>query len=122
MLQKISLGYKLIDSTTDKLFTHIEHLDCFITSKKQTVRLCLVYRPPPSRKNGLKNSTFFEEWVTYLERLALVPQQVIIMGDVNFHLDKPNNADTRKFVSLLSHGFSQHVNEPTHKKGHTLTH
>ena len=38
---------------------------------------------------------------------------MIIIGDLNFHLDIPSDADTASFTS-------QHVHEPTHKKGHTL--
>ena len=59
ILKKSNLDFKLIDSTADNLFTHMEHMDCLITNKEKTVRLCLVYRPPPSKKNGLKNNIFF---------------------------------------------------------------
>ena len=54
----------------------------------------MIYRPPPSRTNKLKNITFFD--------------------DVNL-------SDTRKFDETLSdHGLVQHVQGTTHNKGHTL--
>ena len=74
----------------------------------------MIYRPPPSRTNKLKNTTFFEEWSEFLDRLVVM----LITGDLNFHLDNVNLSDTRKFNETLSdHG---HVQGATHNKGHTL--
>ena len=121
LLTKCGLSVKLIDSTADKLFTHFEHMDCMVSNGESCMRLCTVYRPPASSCNGLKNSTFFEEWSAYLERLSASLQPAVIIGDLNFHLDKPCNPDTIKFNSLLEgHGLTQHVRQPTHKRGHLL--
>ena len=62
----------------------------------------------------MKNTTFFEEWSEFLDRLVVM----LITGDLNFHLDNVNLSDTRKFNETLSdHG---HVQGATHNKGHTL--
>ena len=81
----------------------------------------MVYRPPTSVRNGLRTSTFFDEWTSFIEHLSIDHNNIIIVGDVNFHLDVNSNLDARKFNdSLATCGLVQHVNEPTHQKGHTL--
>ena len=81
----------------------------------------MIYRPPPSRTNKLKNTTFFEEWSEFLDHLVVIPDELLITGDLNFHLDNVNLSDTRKFDETLSdHGLVQHVQGATHNKGHTL--
>ncbi len=87
------------------------------------MRLGIVYRPPPSKDNKLKTSTFFEEWSVFLEKYATCTtfSDMIIMGDVIFHLDTICNSDTRRFNDILeAHGLKQHVKEPTHLRGHTF--
>ena len=45
----------------------------------------------------------------------------MIVGDFNFHVDNTRNSDTITFNKILeSFNLQQHVNEPTHKQGHTL--
>ncbi|CAG2255723.1 unnamed protein product [Mytilus edulis] len=102
-------------------FTHFELLECDVVVKSQHFRLCVIYRPPPSRTNKLKNTSFFEEWSEFLDRLVVIPNELLITGDLNFHLDNVNASDTRKFnETLLDHRLVQHVQGPTHNKGHTL--
>ncbi|CAG2192897.1 unnamed protein product [Mytilus edulis] len=56
-----------------------------------------------------------------LDRLVVTPEELVITGDLNFHLDNKNNCDTRKFQETLrDHGLVQHVRGPTHNHGHTL--
>jgi hypothetical protein len=46
---------------------------------------------------------------------------IIITGDINIRLDRPSDAHSVQFNSLLaSFGFFQHVNAPTHNRGGTL--
>ena len=80
-----------------------------------------MYRPPPSKRNGFKNSFFFDEWCLYLDRLAIITNDAIITGDFNFNIDNVNDADGVRFNGTLeAHGLVQHVVGPTHKKGYTL--
>lgn len=122
VVYRSSLSLKILHSTSDKEFTHLEHLDCVISGQdSMEVRLCTVYRPPSSSKNGLKMCTFLEEWAVLLDQLTIAAHRVIITGDINIHMDDVVHPDTVKFSSVLdSHGFSQHVHGPTHKGGHTL--
>ena len=102
-------------------FSQFEILRCCVTAGNSQLSLILVYRPPPSATNGLSVPLFLDEWATLLEKLNLSPHEALITGDLNFHIDDPTNADANRFTALVeSYGFTQHVNGPTHKDGHTL--
>lgn len=121
VLFKKSLNVKQLASSKDDAFTHFEHLTCSICPGDVQIRLCIIYRPPPSKRNGFRNNVFFEEWSNYLDHQVVIPQEIIITGDLNFHLDDPMNADARQFSELLdARGLVQHVTEATHVHGHTL--
>jgi hypothetical protein len=46
---------------------------------------------------------------------------IIVVGDVNFHLENLSNPNTPKLKSVLEAcGMRQHVTEPTHVAGHIL--
>ena len=80
-----------------------------------------IYRPPPSKANQLNSALFFEEFCILAEQLVVSPGNLLIVGDFNYHVDNISNLDTVKFNNILeSFGLVQHVNGPTHKKGHTL--
>jgi hypothetical protein len=52
---------------------------------------------------------------------VIAREELLITGDLNFHLDKPTDPSSQKFISILhEHGLTQHVNEPTHAHGHIL--
>lgn len=107
--------------STDFHFTHFEHLECTVASSNNHVRLCVIYRPPASKSNGFKTTVFFKEWSCYLDKLVILPEELIITGDLNFHVDDPNNTDARRFRIILDeHGLTQHVKGATHVHGHTL--
>jgi hypothetical protein len=108
-------------SKHSQTFSHFELLDCDAVVKSHNFRLCVIYPPPPSRKNKLKITTFFEGWSEFLDRLVVIPDELLITGDLNFHLDNVNLIETRKFNETLSeHGLVQHVQGAAHNKGHTL--
>jgi hypothetical protein len=46
--------------------------------------------------------------------------KLLVVGDINFHFDQPQNRDTNRINEILELNGLQHVSEPTHKKGHTL--
>ena len=81
----------------------------------------MVYRPPPSARNGFRNSVFFEQWSAYMDMLMLDANDIIVTGDTNFHLDVFTDADAQRFSDILfEHGMIQLVEDATHKKGHLL--
>ena len=57
----------------------------------------------------------------FLSDDSVPAENVLVVGDFNFHMDKPNNPDTQRFVQLYNPlGFDQFVTEPMHVKGHIL--
>ena len=74
-----------------------------------------------SKGNEFRRSVFFEEWSRLLDRLAVLPENLVITGDLNFHLDNSDDGDTKTILSSLdAHGLSQNVSGATHIRGHTL--
>ena len=102
--------------------TSFEHLDVTICYGKFKAHLVIIYRPPPSRKNKLTVSMFFEEFSQLIEHLMeeyIYP--LVIAGDFSFHVDDLNHRDALKFTDLLeSVNLIQDVKSPTHRHGHTL--
>lgn len=86
-----------------------------------TFLILCVYRPP-----GGSATEVSREFLTEL-RMFLIDvnrsgiQNVIIGGDFNIWVDRPDLATTREFLGILTgSGFVQHVLQPTHRKGHIL--
>ena len=51
----------------------------------------------------------------------LDPHEMVITGDLNFHLDTETAPDVRRFSETLAdHGMVQLVTDATHNKGHIL--
>ena len=116
---KTALTVTVVPST--ETFTHFEHVDYYVTSCGFTFRLCVIYRPPPSARNGFRNSVFFEHWSANMNMLMLDAHDIIVTSDTNFHLDVFTDADAQRFSDILfEHGMVQLVEDATHKKGHLL--
>jgi len=106
---------------TSEKFNSFENIDVQITINNKRLRLISIYRPPPLKKNNTTTSMFFDEFSNYLEEITISPSPVFICGDFNLHLDNVTNPDTIKFLDLLTAtGLIQHVDKPTHRRGHTL--
>ncbi|XP_072021265.1 uncharacterized protein [Amphiura filiformis] len=104
---------------TDIETPSFEHASVII--KKLGIRLILVYRPPPSKENGLKVPQFLEEFDAFINEISMAPVKTLLLGDFNIHVDLPSKPDSARFLeSLAENGFQQHVHQSTHKDGHTL--
>ena len=80
-----------------------------------------VYRPPPSTENRLTHLQFLTEIEQFLDEICVIPGQLVILGDFNVHVNKPNKWDPKRFLSTLStYGYRQYIFGPTHKAGNTL--
>lgn len=85
------------------------------------IRIVTIYRPPPSTLNGFTVVQFLSKFAMFLELLILLPGQILILGDVNFHLEDTSTSQTMEFLELLDiFSLKQLVNQPTHRLGHTL--
>nr|XP_054768161.1 uncharacterized protein LOC129275690 [Lytechinus pictus] len=103
-------------------FSSFELLDLSIRfSPSSVLHLYAVYRPPPSSSNKLTCGMFTSEFFTLLESAAIDDNCPLIVGDFNIHVDNTSASYVRTFLgSLDSLGFQQHVQEPTHRAGHTI--
>lgn len=87
-----------------------------VSNEKVSINLNILnlYRPPGS------DSRFFDELQEVLSFLATLPQDLIVIGDFNLHVDVPSNQTTAFLDILSSFGLQQHVDFPTHIHGHSL--
>ena len=85
------------------------------------LNLVTLYRPPTNQKNTFTPTHIFEEFSTFPQDRVTSSGDLLIVEDLNFHLDKKNDTATRKLTELLeSFNILQCVNTSTHMSGHTL--
>ena len=97
-------------------YTSFEHTVVKITlAKKKLLYLVSVYR-----LQYVSLTTFMDEFSELLDLYMISNDLCVIAGDINIHVET-HNADAKKFKELLDlYDLDQHVDVPTHVKGHTL--
>ena len=107
-------------ATTGAGYTTFEHCDVF-KNNSGLLNIIVVYRPPPTKRNGHTVVAFLDEFRSLLEDRVSSLGHLVILGDLNFHVDNAADSKSKKFLDLLDLlNFSQHVTSITHKAGHTL--
>ncbi len=115
---KLAVTIKINVSTITR---SCEYMDVACTHQHQSMRMIAIYRPTRSKKNRTPLSVFYEEFSDILESCITSQEELLIVGDLNFHVDDENDHDATHFLDILeSFDLVQHVNEPTHISGHTL--
>ena len=79
-------------SETTEMYTYFANMDCIINIGKVTVKVCIIYRPPP-KQNDFRNSIFFNKWYKYLDKMTIIPYDVIITRYLNFHMNNKYNVE-----------------------------
>src|SRR6218665_2912603 len=80
-----------------------------------------IYHPPTSSNYSQKPSVFLDEFGSLLSLAATTPNEFVLVGDFNVHVDTPSDTLPSSFLNLLSSvNLVQHVNFPTHTDNHTL--
>ncbi len=86
--------------------------------------MCLVtiYCPKASKKKRYMMGDFYKEFSKLMmSHYNIIKDEVIICGDFNIHVNKPDDPNTKKFKDILDQfDLVQHINEPTHNLGNTL--
>jgi hypothetical protein len=102
-------------------YSSFENMEVLIKTGSDCIRLIVVYRPPLGSKHAQPSSVFMEEFGQYIDSHTTTSGKLLVMGDFNFHVGDNTSPDANRLISLL-HGMNmkQHVNEPTHVKGHVL--
>ena len=63
----------------------------------------------------------FRRLSAYLDGCMLEPHEIVITGNLNFHLDTDTVPNVRRFSEALAdHDMDQYVTDATHNKGHIL--
>ncbi|XP_072025193.1 uncharacterized protein [Amphiura filiformis] len=116
-IHKQSMNVQIVNLDYD--YTTFEYAS--IADPINGVQYIVIYRPPPSKENGFLQSTFLNEFESFISEVALMPRKVVIIGDFNIHVDMPYKPEVKRFLSSLdTSGFHQHVISPTHSYGHIL--
>ena len=117
---KKSVIIKVVSFSKSK-FSQFEYVVCSVTISKLVLRLIVIYRPDPTSANKLNVKLFWKQFEDLLSRYAVCTEEIIITGDLNFHLDNVSHTNTRRLLSVLDElGLEQKVKEPTHVAGHIL--
>ena len=70
-----------VKNETGVQFMSFEHMAVTLSAKSTVIRIIVLYRPPLSKKNGLKFTTFLEEFSKLLEDVMLLSGKLYILGD-----------------------------------------
>ena len=96
-------------------------MEAVLTICSVSLRLIVIYRIPPSKINGLKTGTFYEEFSEYLEKLSCASGKVRIVGNFTIQFFVTSGFAYKRFVDILeTFDFVQHIDKPTHNSGHLL--
>ena len=102
------------------LINSFELMEAVLTICSVSLRLILIPHAP-SKINGLKTGTFYEEFSEYLEKLSCASGKVIILGDFNIIFLDTSGFAYKRFVDILeTFDCVQHIDKPTHNSGHLL--
>jgi hypothetical protein len=104
-------------------YKSLEYLEAEIKHANEMIRLITLYRPPSK-----SDKDFLDDFGKITDLLTTSKGKSLIVGDFNYHVDlkdKPTETKAKKraqnFLNLLDNAnLIQHVNEATHKHGHTL--
>ena len=104
----------------DNDYSQFEFLQA--TCSKPPFTISLIYRPQLGVDGKLNSmSDFLDEFNSLMTRLAILPGNVIVAGDFNFH---NHNTTAEQFERgkqiILESGFQQIVDKPTHRQGRIL--
>ena len=114
---------RLLSSPT-ATFKSFELSTLAIKLPRTNLALYNIYRPPQSTAKSRLSSSFsqfLEDFRTLISIVSTSPNEFVITGDFNIHVDDPSDSNSIQFLSLLDHAnLIQHVKFPTHQHSHTL--
>jgi len=111
-------GVRLAKLQPTVLFTKFEYICSRVSVTGDSYVIAAIYRP--STKDVC--ATFHKGFRLLLGYLSSFQTPVLITGDFNIHIERPNDSDTIWLQNTLSSfGLVQRVDrQPTHKKGGTI--
>ena len=116
----IKSGLRAVKKESIKTAT-FEHLEIELQINNKMVTFILVYRPEASNKNRYRMCDFYDEFTAFLAHFHSYQNEIIIAGDFNFHVNKPDDHKAAQFINILEmFDLVQHIKDPTHKDGNVL--
>ena len=117
----IKENIKVEKLNADKNLLSVEVLQCRMKMNNDILHAVIVYRPPPSSSNRLTWKLFLEEFSNLLSNLTCLSGKLILLGDINIHLNDMNDPRTREFCDMLAvNNLTQLIQRETHTHGNTL--
>ena len=111
LICNINLKPKIINL---KITTSFEYLYVKPNTKSPFIVL-VIYRPLQAN-----SSLFIDEFTELLSEMATLKKPLIILGELNIHVNKCTNTSSEIFSILDLFELKQYVTEPTHNLGNTL--
>ncbi|XP_056144146.1 protein starmaker-like [Lampris incognitus] len=103
-------------------FDHIttfEYVAVVLQNDDTPILVINIYHPPGYTRGQFH--CFLDEFQMLLNYSFEIYEHIIITGDFNIHIDNGMQSSAIEFYFLLLlNNLEQHVNEPTHRRGHTL--
>ena len=97
-----------------------ENIEVTLTASS-TMKLAVIYRPLPSKRNKSTVGLFMTEFQDFLEHHTVKSQNILIVGDFNFHYEDPSNVDACRFRDIIANqALCQYVSGSTHMAGRLL--
>ena len=81
-------------------FPSYESAEYILKCQNSYIRFVNIYRPPYSKLHAFTVKDFLQDFENHLSQLQKYPNDVIIVGDINIHLEK-DNSSSRAFASCL---------------------
>ena len=95
-----------------KPYKSFESMEILCKINSACVRLIVIYRPP-----SCSTATFLDEFCSYMDSLVDSSGMLLVVRDINIHVDDPQDSYGVKFNDLLyRHNLQQHVKDATMRK------
>ncbi len=110
-----------IRKETQPIVTSMEIMETTININARKITCNTVYRPESSDIHKYTMSTFSVSLKIYLLHYILTKDELLIIGDFNFHMNKPDKPNVKRMIEIVDiFDLIQHVTNPTHKFGNIL--
>ena len=117
VMYRNTLNVKKGEASSSK-YSSFEYSFIYLYSGRLKIMLICLYR-----NQKISMNLFCDELVTFLENVFEKSDILIIVGDFNVWVDVEDNLDAKKLLKEMgAYGFTQIIEEPTHRCGHTLDH
>ena len=112
-----SRGVRLAAVNTGSRKSSFEHICARVTFRDSSCIVLLIYRPG----SRAADASFFTELSDLLDRLTTFVDPIIVVGDLNIRLDRPNDPHSCRLLELLAtYDLSCRVSSATHDHGGLL--